>query len=164
MKVESFNQVMIKALKCSFTACTLAYVLGLITLLIFFATLFRGSQEPIVDTEGLLSAFTLMLSDFSWWGDFVYLAFLVPWLASSCILTFLIYRFNGGAKRRALLTGLGVFVFYFAMCLVFLIYGLIRGWGDIAYGLIWIWPMYGFGLGYAAASIFEKVLKSQFTD
>ena len=153
-----------KAFKYGFTACTLAYLLGATTLLILFTTLFRGSYEFIVDIKGLLSTLTLMLSEFSWWGDFYYLTFLVPWLASSCMLTLLIYRSNEGARRRALFSGLGMFAYYFAMCLVFLIYGVLHGWGDITYDLIWIWPLFGFGFGYVAASIVERVLKPQFTD
>jgi len=72
---------MIKGFKYGFTTCTLAYLLIAISFLVLFATLFRGSQEPIVDIESTLSAFTLMLSEFSWWGDFYYLDILVPWLA-----------------------------------------------------------------------------------
>ena len=153
-----------KSFKLGFTTCTVAYLLIVIPLLVLFATLFRGFYEPIVDIRGMLSFLTLMLSEFSWWGDFYYLAFLVPWLASSCMLTLLIYRFNGEARRRALFTGFGMFVYYFAMCLVFLIHGVIHGWGDIAYGLIWLWPLCGFGFGYVAASIVERVLKPQFAD
>ncbi|MFC2005243.1 hypothetical protein ACFLUY_03355 [Chloroflexota bacterium] len=80
------------------------------------------------------------------------------------MLTLLVYRFNGGARRRSLFTGFGIFIYYFAMCLVFLIHGVIYGWGDIAYGLIWLWPLCGFGFGYVAASIVERVLKPQFAD
>ncbi len=29
--------------------------------------------------------------------------------------------------------------------------------GDIAYDLIWLWPLFGFGFGYAAATIVERV-------
>lgn len=147
-----------KSFKYGFTTCTLAYLLVVIPLLVLFATLFRVSYEPIS------SILTLMLSQFSWWGDFYYLAFLVPWLASSCVLTLLIYRFDGGGRKRALFSGFSMFIYYFAMWLVFLIHGLIYGWGDIAYDLIWLWPLCGFGLGYAAATIVERVLKPQVVD
>jgi len=146
-----------KSFKYSFTICTLAYLLVVIPLLVLFSTLFRGSYAPIVNVRGMLELLTLMLSEFPWWGDFYYLAFLVPWLASSCVLALLIYRFNGGARRRALFSGFSIFVYYFAMWLVILIYGLIYGWGDIAYDLIWLWPLFGFGFGYAAATIVERV-------
>ena len=146
-----------KSFKYGFTTCTLAYLLVVIPLLVLCATLFRGSYAPIVNVRGMLELLTLMLSEFPWWGDFYYLAFLVPWLASSCVLTLLIYRFNGGARRRVLFSGFSIFVYYFAMWLVILIYGLIYGWGDIAYELIWLWPLFGFGFGYAAAIIVERV-------
>jgi len=153
-----------KSFKYGFTTCTLAYLLIVIPLLVLFATLFRGSYSPIVNVRGMLSFLTLMLSDFlyyggefSWWGDFYYLAPLVPWLASSCVLTLLIYRFNGGARRRVLFSGFSIFVYYFAMWLVFIIHGLIYGWGDIAYDLIWLWPLFGFGFGYAAATLVERI-------
>ncbi len=144
-----------KSFKYGFTTCTLAYLLVVIPLLVLFATLFRGSYAPIVNVRGMLELLTLMLSEFV--GDFYYLAFLVPWLASSCVLTLLIYRFNGGARRRVLFSGFSIFVYYFAMWLVILIYGLIYGWGDIAYDLIWLWPLFGFGFGYAAATIVERI-------
>ena len=151
-----------KALKYGFIICTFAYLLVVITLLILFATLFRGSYEPIVDIQSLLSFLTLMLSEFSWWGDFYYLAFLVPWLTSCCVLTLLIYRINGAARTRALFTGFSVFIYYFAMWLVFLIHGFVYGWGDIGYDIIWLWPVCGFGFGYVAAIAVERVFKPQF--
>jgi len=146
-----------KTFKYGFSTCTLAYILAAIPPVIFFATWGKGSSEPIIDVKGMLSALTLMLSDFPWWGNFYYLAFLVPWLASCCVLMLLIYRFNGEARRRKLFSGLSIFIYYFAMLLVFLIHGLIYGWGDIAYDLIWLWPLFGFGFGYAAATIVERV-------
>ena len=150
--------------KYGFTTCTLAYLLVVIPLLVLFSTLFRGSYAPIVNVRGMLELLTLMLSEFPWWGDFYYLAFLVPWLASSCVLTLLIYRFNGGARRRVLFSGFSIFVYYFAVWLFILIYSLIYGWGDIAYHLFWLWPLFGFGFGYAAATIVERVLKPQVVD
>jgi len=153
-----------KIFKWAFFTCTLAYFLAAIPLAAFFATWGRGLSEPIINARGMLSALTLMLSDFPWWGDFYYLAFLMPWLASSCVLTLLIYLFNGGARRRALFTGFSIFVYYFAMWLVFIIHSLIYGWGDIAYDLIWLWPLFGFGFGYAAATIVERISKPQVVD
>jgi len=69
----------------------------------------------------------------------------------------LIYRFNGGARGRVLFSGFSIFVYYFAMWLFFLIHSLIYGWGDIAYDLIWLWPLFGFGFGWAAATIVERI-------
>ena len=153
-----------KAFKYSVTTCTLAYILIAIPILILFTTLFRGSYEPLINTRGMLSFLSFMLSDFSWWGNLYHLAFLVPWLASCCVLALLIYRSNGGVRRRTLFSGLSIFIYYFAMWLVFIIHGLIYGWGDVAYQLIWLWPAVGFGFGCAAAAIVEKTLKRQTTD
>ena len=136
-----------KSFKYGFTTCTLAYLLVAIPLLVLFATLFRGSYEPVVDIRGMLSILTLMLSEVL--GDFYYLAFLVPWLASSCVLTLLIYRFNGGARRRVLFSGFSIFVYYFAMWLAYR--------GDAGHFVIFLWPLFGFGFGYAAATIVERV-------
>jgi hypothetical protein len=150
-----------KTVKYAFFTCTLAYILAAIPAVIFFATWGRSSSEPTIDVRGMLSALTLRLSEFVWWDGFYFLAFLVPWLASCCVLTLFIYRFNGGARRRELFSGLSIFIYYFAMLLVFAIHGLIYGWGDIAYNLIWLWPVCGFGFGYAAATIVERTLKPQ---
>lgn len=150
-----------QAFKYSVIACTLAYFLIAIPIFILFATLFRGSYEPIVDTIGFFSFLTLMLSAFSWWGELYYLAFLVPWLTSTWILALLMNRFNKGLGSRALLSGFSVFIYYFAMLLVFIIHGLIYGWGDMAYGLIWIWPVGGFLFAYLATLIVEKGFKLQ---
>ena len=147
--------------KYSFIACTLAYFLIAIHIFILFATLFRGSYEPIIDTVGFLSFLTLMLSAFSWWGEFYYLAFLVPWMTSTCLLALLINHFNRGLRSRALLSGFSVFIYYFAMLLVFIIQGLIFGWGDMAYDLFWIWPVSGFIFACAAALVVEKGFKLQ---
>ncbi|MFC1967919.1 hypothetical protein ACFLVX_00815 [Chloroflexota bacterium] len=150
-----------QAFKYSFIACAVAYFLIAIPIFILFAALFRGSYEPIIDTVGFLSFLTLMLSSFSWWGEFYYLAFLVPWLTSTCILALLINHSNRASRSRALLTGLSVFIYYFAMLLVFMIQGFIFGWGDVAYDLIWIWPVCGFLFGCAAALIVQKGFKLQ---
>jgi hypothetical protein len=150
-----------QAFKYSFITCTVAYFLIALPIFVLFATLFRGSYEPIVDTVGFVSFLTLMLSTFSWWGELYYLAFLVLWLASTCILALLMNRFNRGLRSRALLSGFSVFVCYFAMVLVFIIHGLIYGWGDMAYDLLWIWPVGGFLFAYVAALIVEKGFKLQ---
>ena len=150
-----------KLFKYAFFTCTLAYLIAAILLVIFFAI--EGISVDYI-VRDLLTGLTLALSEFSWWGAFYYLSFLVPWLASSLVLVLLIYGFNGGARRRQLLGGLSICVYYIAMWLVFVIHGLIYGWGDIAYDLIWLWPLFGFGLGYLAATIVERVLKPQFAD
>ena len=145
--------------KYSFVTCTLAYFLIAIPIFILSATLFRGSYEPAIDIRAFMGFLTFMLSDFSWWGELYYLAFLVPWLTSICLLTLLMNRFNKGIRSRALLSGFSVFIYYFAMVLVFIVHGLIYGWGELAYDLIWIWPVGGFIFAYAAALMVEKGFK-----
>lgn len=147
-----------KAFKYGFTTCTLAYLLASVPVFVLFATLFRGLSEPIVDIGGILHFLTLGLSDFSLWDNFYFLAPLVPWIASSCVLALSIYRFDGGTGRRVLLSGFSIFIYYFAMCLVFMVHGVFFGWGDMAYDLIWLWPICGFGVGSAASAIVEKLM------
>ena len=82
-------------------------------------------------------------------------------MTSTCLLALLINRLNRGLRSRALLSGFSVFIYYFAMLLVFIIQGLIFGWGDMAYDLFWIWPVSGFIFAYAAALVVEKGFKLQ---
>jgi hypothetical protein len=146
-----------KSFKYGFTTCTLAYFLVAVSLFILETLWWRGlSAEPLIWVPSLMGFITGGLSQFSWWGDFYYLAPLVPWLASSCVLALLINRFNGGANRRALLSGFSVFIYYFAMWLAYR--------GDAFLPLIFLWPLFGFGIGYAAATIVERILKRQVVD
>jgi len=139
-----------KSFKYGFTTCTLAYFLVAVSLFILETLWWRGlSAEPLIWVPSLMGVITLCLSEFSWWGDFYYLAPLVPWLASSCVLALLIYRFNGGARRRALFSGFSIFVYYFAMWLAYR--------GDAGHFVIFLWPLFGFGFGYAAATIVERI-------
>jgi hypothetical protein len=94
---------------------------------------------------------------------------LVPWLGSALVLTLLLHWFNGEKKRRRLLGGLSIFVYYFAVWLSLIIEELIRYGGTIrgdtgwfGYLMFLIWPVAGFGLGYLAAIIVERVLKPEF--
>ena len=148
-----------RSFKYGFTTCTLAYLLASVPGFVLFATLSRGLSEPIVDARGMLYFLTLGLSDFSLWDNFYYLAPIVPWIASSCVLALSIYRFDGGSGRRVILSAFSIFVYYFAMYLVFMVHGVLFGWGDMAYNLIWLWPICGFGVGGAASAIVEIVVK-----
>jgi len=152
------------ALKYGFTTCTFAYLLIIIALIVLFATVFRGSNETVVDIKSMFSFLTLMLSEFSWWSDYYYLAFLVPWLTSCFVLTIFIYRFDGGTRTRALFTGFSMFIYYFVTWLAFLVYGLLYEWGDIGYDIIWLWPVCSFGTGYLASIIVERAFKSFILD
>jgi hypothetical protein len=110
----------------------------------------------------LSSGLTLALSEFPWWGGYYYLSILVPWLGSSLLLVIMLYLFDKDAGRRRLLGGLSLFAYFFSMLLMFIVKGLISGWGDIAYYLMWLWPVGGFGLGYLAVFLVEKVHEPQF--
>ena len=108
-----------------------------------------GSGDLMISTILLLSAFYV---------------FLVPWLSSTLflVLALLIFGREGGAKRRWLLGGLGVGVVYLAMFLWIVIAALIDGrWRDTL--LFWgIFPLAGFGAGYLAAFIVNKIMKPEF--
>jgi len=145
--------------KYGFATCALAYLLASLLAFVLFSTLFRGSYEPLLDTRGMLGFLTLGLSEFSWWNDFYYLAPTVPWITSSLVLAVLLYRIDGGSGRRLLFSGLSIFAYYSAMCLVFMLHGLIFGWGDVAYHLISLWPTFGFFVGVAASTVVEKVFR-----
>jgi len=139
-----------KTFKYAFFTCTLAYLLYYAAILIVEIFYSRGlSAQPLIYLPSLMIAMTLCLSSSPW-------APLVPWLASSCVLALLINRFNGGANRRALLSGFSVFIYYFAMWLAYR--------GDAFLLLIFLWPLCGFGIGYAAATMVERILKSQVVD
>ena len=150
-----------KSFKYAFLTCTLAYVIGAVLLFIFFVVESRSGDYIVRD---LMTGLTLMLSEFQWWGDFYYLAVLVPWLGSSLVMALLMIWLNRGAGHRRLLGGFSIFAYYLAMILVFIIYGLVDGWGDIGYQLFPIWLIIGFGLGYLAATIAEKIVRFQVSD
>ncbi len=150
-----------KSFKYGFVTCTFAYLLALVLGLVFFATLFRGLSEPIVDIKGMLGFLTLGLSDLSWWNNFYYLALLVPWISSFLVLTMLLYRIGGGSGKRLIFSGLSIFTYYFAMWLVFMIHSIIVGRGDVGYALIWLWPVLGFCVGISASAIVEKLFGPQ---
>ncbi|MDP3880245.1 MAG: hypothetical protein Q8Q07_08105 [Dehalococcoidales bacterium] len=151
-----------KRISYAFFTCTLAYVLAAI--IIFILSVAQTGWERIDSDAGtfLISALTLALSEFSWWGDFYYLAILVPWLSSALMLILLVYLFKGAGPRRVL-GGLSIGAYYLAMFLVFIINGLIGGWEDITYPLLMLWPLAGFGLGYLATFILEKMVMPQLT-
>ena len=151
-----------KTVKYAFFTCTFAYLLAVTLLFIFFAEQAGWSRIDNGIVTSSLSGLTLALSEFEWWGDFYYLAFLVPWLSSSLVMIFLMQQFKGGAGQRRIFGGLSIFAYYFVMFMVFIIRGLAFGWGDIGYDLLWLWPVVGFGLGYLAAIMAEKLLKPRF--
>lgn len=153
-----------KSFKYGFTTCTLAYLMAAVLLFIFSVAQTGWSRIDNDLVTVLPSGLTLALSEFKWWGDFYYLAILVPWLGSTLVLALLLHWFNGGARRRRLLGGLSVLAYYFALWLSIIIPLLVRyGWhirGDMGYAdylAFLLWPVCGFGLGYLSATIVERV-------
>jgi hypothetical protein len=153
---------MAKIFKYAFFTSTVAYLMAAV--LVFVYSIAQTGWSRIDSDIGtfLPSALTLALSEFSWWGDFYGLAVLVPWFGSVLVLALLMFWLDGGARRRRLLGGLSVGVYYLSMFLAFIIEALIGYWGDIAYSLLAIWPFAGFGVGYLAAFIVDKIMKPQF--
>jgi hypothetical protein len=155
---------MSKKLKYAFFTGTIAYAIAALLLFIFFAAQ-TGWGRSVNDIGlSLVSGLTLSLSEFGWWGDYYYLAFLVPWLGSTLVMALLLLWLKDRAVRRYLAGGLSVFIYYIAMFLAFTIHGLARGWGDVGYAFLPVWAVVGFGVGYASAAIVEKILKPQTAD
>ena len=153
-----------KTIRYALLTCFIAYFFAAV--IIFILTVSQNGWGWLDRDSGgvIVSALTLALSEFGWWGDFYYLAVLVPWLGSSLLLMLLIAWFKGGTKRKYLLGGISVGVYYLAMFLAFIFEGLIGGWGDIAYPLLIIWPLAGFGLGCLSAWIADKIVKLPVSD
>ena len=157
---------MTRNLKLAFLTSTLTYGIAAAILAIFFAASgFSGGYFG----RDLVTGLTLMLSEFQWWVEVYYLAFIIPWLGSTLVLALLLYWFNGGTRRRRLFGGLSIFIYYFAIWLSLIIEELIRYGGGIrgdtgllSYIMFLIWPVVGFGLGYLSAIIVERVLKPEF--
>ena len=160
-----------KTVKYAFFTCTLAYLIAAILLFIFSVEQTGWSRIDNDIGTFLPSGLTLALSELKWWGDFYYLAILVPWLGSSLVLVLMIYLFRGEARRRRLLGGLSVFAYYIVIWLSLVIEELVRYGGEIrgdigyiGYLMFLLWPVCGFGVGYLAAILVERILKPQFAD
>jgi hypothetical protein len=155
-----------KTFKYAFLTCALAYLMATLLLIIYHAVL--GRFEPFMDSL----TWTWMLPHVSrWWSDFYYLRFFAPWLFSSLVLVLLLYLFKGETRRRRLLSGFSVAAYYVVMLLVYIVDNLVTWWGhiippdflDILYYLEFlVWPAVGFGLGYLAAFIVERIWKPKF--
>lgn len=153
-----------KTIIYAFSTCTLAYALAAVLLFIFSVGQTGWSRIDNYMVTFLASGLTLALSEFTWWGGLYYMAILVPWFGSTLVLVLLLLWFDGGARRIWIFGGLSVFAYYLAMFLVFIIGGLIHGWGDVGYLFFPIWLVAGFGLGCLSAIIVEKIFKLKFAD
>jgi hypothetical protein len=155
-----------KSAKYALVTGTIAYLM--VGVLLFLFGISQTGWSRIDSDAGIFMAdsLTFMLSEFQGWGDFWYLAVLVPWLGSSLVLALLMHWLGREAKRRRLFGGASIAAYYVVMLLVFAIGKLVTSWGhidvnpgDVAYLLFLIWPIAGFGLGYAAATIADKIIE-----
>jgi len=160
-----------KIFKYAFLTSTLAYVIAAVLLFIFSVEQTGWSRIDNDTVTILLSGLTLALSESKWWGNLYYLAILVPWLGSTLVLVLLLRWFNREVRRRRLFGGFSIGVYYLAVWLSLVIEELVRYGGHIrgdigyvGYLMFFIWPVAGFGLGYLAAILVERILKPQFTD
>jgi hypothetical protein len=150
---------MCKNLKYALLTCTVNYSIAAV-LLFLFGVSQTGFRRIDSDAgQFIVDGLTLALSEFQWWGDYWYLAVLVPWLGSLLILTLMMAWSNSVRGHRRLLAGISISAYYLVLFLVFIINGLISGWGDIAYPMLVLWPIIGFGLGYLSAIISDKIVK-----
>jgi hypothetical protein len=136
---------MARIFKYAFFTSTVACFFVAVPSLIIFSLL--GSGDLMISTILLLSAFWV---------------FLVPWLSSTLVLALLLRLFDGGAKRRWFWGGVSLGVYYMVIFLCIVIQDLINGHFEYAL-LVWaIWPLAGFGAGYLAAFIVDKIMKPEF--
>jgi hypothetical protein len=156
---DKMNNQLDRSFNYGFIISTLTYLLLSVPLLVLFATVFRGLSEPLVDFRGMLSFLTLGLSDFQAWTIFHFLVVLIPWIVSCGVLVLLTYRFDGGPGRRVLFSGFSISIYYLAVCLAFAISRRVLGPGDVAYGLIWFWPVVGFIAGCVVSGMVEIIGK-----
>jgi hypothetical protein len=160
-----------KTIKYALFTCTLAYLIAAFLLFIFSIHQTGWSRIDNDIVTFLPDSLTLTLSESRWWGDFYYLAILVPWFGSTLVLNLLLHWFNKEARRRRLLGGLSILTYYLAVWLYLVIEELVRYGGhirgDIGYAgylMFLAWPAGGFGAGYLAAVVVERTLKPHFID
>ena len=162
---NNLRGIMGKTIKYALVTCFLAYFIAAVLLFIFSINQTGWSRIDSDTGRFTMSFLTLILSEFQWWGDFWYLAVLIPWLGSSLVLMLLIQRWGRKASRRRLSGGFSTGIYYVIMLLVFAIGRLVTAWGqmnvnpgDAGYLLLLIWPLGGFGLGYLSAIIADKMV------
>jgi hypothetical protein len=160
-----------KIIKYALLTSLIAYIMAALAACFFYHSQSGWSHVDGDNVRFTVDMLTLGLSNYTGWGDFWYLAALIPWLGSSLVLGLVLKRFARTAGRRALWGGLSVAIYYVAVLLVFAIGKLITNWGnidvnpgDVAYVLLLIWPVGGYIAGYFAAMITDKVVKLTVTD
>jgi len=159
---------MLKNIKYALITSLIAYVLA--TVAMFFFSLSQSGWKSIDgdNAKFMMDMVTLGLSNYSWWGGAWYLAVLVPWLFSALVLALALKFIVRKAGRRATWSGISVAIYYAIVLLVFAIGKLIAFWGnidvragDFVYAVLIVWPIGGFIVGYFAAILTEKILKTQ---
>jgi hypothetical protein len=158
---------MLKNIKYALLASFIAYLLALVAM--FFFSLSQSGLNHVSgdNAKFMMDMVTLGLSNNSWWGAFWYLAGLVPWLFSALVLALALKFFVRTDGRRATWSGLSVAIYYAVVLLVFAIGKLVTFWGhidahpgDLVYAVLIVWPIGGFIVGYFAAILTEKILKT----
>ena len=155
-----------KKIEYALLTCFIAYLIAAAATFLFSITQSGWSQIGGNNTTFMMSLTTLGLSDYPFWGDFWYLAVLVPWLGSSLALALLLIRPARTAGRRWQWSGLSVALYYIVILLILGIGKLIAFWGnievhpgDFIYALLIVWPIGGYVLGYISATITDKIIK-----
>ena len=147
---------MINNFRYAFLTSTVAYII-IAVVFVIIGGVGQGWDEYAGTT--IVAGITLGLSEFGWWGDFYYLAVIVPWAGSTLVTALLMLRLNSRTGSRYLAGALGVFIYYIAMFLVYIGGGLAHGWGDIGYAFLPAWAVLGAVVGYIAAAVAEAALK-----
>ncbi len=162
---------MIKIIRYALVTCFIAYLLAAMAMFIFSISQSGWSRIDGDTVRLMVNMVTLGLSDYPAWGDFWYLAVLVPWLGSSLVLALILKPFAKTSGRRWLSGGLSVGLYYIIVLLVFAIGKLVAFWGnidirpgDFVYALLLIWPIGGFVLGYISAMITDNIVKLSTAD
>jgi hypothetical protein len=165
------DEVMGKISRYVLVSCLIAYILAAIVMFLFALSQTGWSRVDSDTPKFIVDMLTLGLSNYTCWGDFWYLAALVPWLGSSLLLGLVLKRFARTAGRRAVWGGLSMAIYYIVVLIVLGLGKLITNWGnievhpgDFAYVLFLIWPIGGYVVGYFAAVITEKIVKSPVAD
>jgi len=165
------DKMMGKKIKYAVLTCLIAYVLAAFAMFIFAISQTGWSRIDGESPRFIVDMLTLGLSQYEGWGNFWYLAVIVPFIGSSLVLALLLQLSNRTAGRRYFWGGLSVALYYIVVLLAFAIGKMITFWGeievrpgDLAYVLLLIFPLCGFIVGYVAAMITDKIVKLSTTD
>jgi len=158
---------MLKNMKYALLTSFIAYLLASVAMFLFSLSQSGWSHVNGDNAKFMMDMVTLGLSNYTWWGHLWYLAVLVPFIFSALVLALALKLVTKAAGRRTVWSGLSVGIYYAVVLLVFTIGKLVTFWGnidvhpgDIIYIVLIVWPIGGFIVGYFAALISEKILKT----